>query len=136
MARPDLFDSMGRGIDKLFKDAEVLMDSVFKDMTSPVGESTLSKWRKSAWVDKTKEKVHIFVEVPGCAASDLSIDLADSILTVTANSAWEAQVHRFKVDRSLTVAGITATVKNGLLTIVVQNKASATPAGSVTVSQE
>jgi HSP20 family protein len=96
------------------------------------GQGFEGAWRPRADFGETKEAYVIKVELPGIPAEDIEINYQDGVLTVTGERKEEEtselkkiQVERFrgKFHRAFTIPekvnseGITATRKDGLLTI-------------------
>ena len=121
---------------------------------SPASWPTWSRTSSSAWtttpleswsrplagytVERQKNSVVIRVDVPGRSHKDIDLTLNDAIIKVVAKkTATRAEVtRRFRVNRRTDMSDITATVKNGLLTVtVVRDDQPASPAGTVQVSK-
>ena len=139
MANNTIMPRLGRVLDKLFeqveRDFDKLFEQVERDFDLLVEQSTTPA--RPAWAIKKRPNVTtIQVEVPGCTHKDVRVDLADSILTVRAPTLSGDRTYKFGVDSKVDSSAITATVANGLLTLVVKrDDQPAPPSGSVKVTQ-
>lgn len=118
----DMFDNLGRNIDRVFERADALLDEVFSQVELDV-ESTPPGNRHH--VKAGKEKVEIYIEVPGLSPEQVAVRLEGNLLVVEAKAAdlvpgrkFE-MLRRFRVNPHVRSEHITASVKNGLLTIIV-----------------
>lgn len=128
----DIFDTLGRFIDRTWTDVEVMVERAFGDTV----EATHTVNSFSYKVLKGKNEVTITVEVPGCGPDDVSATLDDGIIIVTFRDFIRSldRTVRFRVGRQVLPEDIDAKVSNGLLTIVAKGRPVAkAPAGNVTI---
>ena len=116
------FEEMGAAFEREFAD----LDTTFKNVVPA---------RAAFTIEKSPQKTTIKVEVPGCSPQDVRIDLADGIVTVKAPSLNGERTYQFRVGPKVDISDITATVKDGLLILVVKrDQQPAPPSGSVKVT--
>ena len=120
-------DKMFEEIEQVFEDMDAHFERVFEDGPN------FGAYR----IEKGKDQVTIFVEVPGCASKDVKVALAESIVTVEASSPLGGtRTFKFRIGSKIDISDIAATVKDGLLTLVVKrDEQPAPPSGSVKVTQ-
>lgn len=130
----------GKKLDRIFEQVErefeemgAVLDREFADLGEKV---VVTPARAAFTIEKVPGKTTIKVEVPGCSPQDVRIDLADGIVTVKAPALSGDRTYQFRVGPKVDSSDITATVKDGLLTLVVKrDQQPAPPSGSVKVTQ-
>ena len=125
-------DNLGGYVDALLQDAPPSVSTSTSHMQST--------YRRECTVQKTKDLVKIKVAVPGCTPKDIKVSLARGILKVTYSPLMGAlggdPTHKFQVNPKVTMSDITATVREGLLTIEIKSdEIPESPAGEVPVKQ-
>lgn len=118
-------DTLGRQIDRTFERAEAIFDEVFEAEPNLNGDAFPFPTGFRHHVKAGKERVEIFVEVPGLSAEHVNVRLESPILIVEAKAkdivpgkSFEV-VRRFRVNQHVQPEHISASVKNGLLTVIV-----------------
>ena len=135
---PHWTDRLGRMADRMFADMERKFGTVFEfpdEREPPVSSPFSFDKRVSYRATKGDSGVIIDIGVPGCTSNDIELDLEDAILSVTIKSGFRpGLVKQFKVNDKTDVGDIKATVKNGLLTIIVsRDDIPDLPKGKITV---
>lgn len=136
MANPWL-PRLGRKLDRFFEQVErefAEIGAAFDREFTVVDEKTVSS-RPGCKVEKVKGQTTILVEVPGCSPQDVQVHLADGIVTVKAPTLNGDRVYQFRVGVKVDASDITATVKDGLLTLLIKrDQQPAPPSGTVKVT--
>lgn len=124
-----------RGIDSL-------VDRFFNDSLSEVESTTSNVWTPAADVTETENELVFTTEFPGFEKGDVDIAVNDGRLTITAErkseedketkkhriERWYGKLHRsFLLPKSADSEKISATLKNGVLTVSVPKKEEAKP---------
>jgi HSP20 family protein len=104
--------------------------NIFDDLlTNMFGES-----RTDVFGDRLTES-SIEMDVPGCAREDIDLSLTDGLLTVKWKRRGQEYTRMFRVPRDIETENVTATAKDGVLTIQLPKKAKRTEQGrKITVS--
>lgn len=130
----------GRKLDRLFERVErefQEMEAAFEREFVVVGD-TLEKVipaRPHFKVEKQPNLTTIRVEVPGCGPEEVKVTLAEGVVTVEARTQEMGLASRFRVGPKVEPSDITATVKHGILTLVIQRDQQASaPSGTVKVT--
>jgi len=59
----------------------------------------------------------IEIDVPGCTSADIDVSLVDTLLTIKWTRKGHENMRQFRVQRQVEPSAITATVKDGVLTV-------------------
>ena len=116
------FDNMRRNFDLVFERTDEIMDEVFSQVELDVESAPVGNHHH---VKAGKEKVEIFIEVPGLSTEHINLRLEGHLLVVEAKATDLVpgrkfqMIRRFRVSPHVQPEHVTASVKNGLLTITV-----------------
>lgn len=107
------------------------MESLFGALGLPDGGSDL--WAPAVDVEETADELVFRAELPGMSRDDIEVELEDGVLTIQGEKKYEKKQdnaqgllyerrwgtfnRRFTLPRALAADGITADLRNGILTI-------------------
>lgn len=134
-----LFDRLGVAMDEVFEQVDARMDSIFAEGAGP--DNKVRQRFTNVFVRKGKNKVIITMDVPGLTADDIQLSLERTVLTVAVQgSPMKGRtidvIKRFRVNPMTDLSDISASVKNGMLTIKVQrDQIASAPTGNIPVQQ-
>ena len=119
------------------------MNRLFDDMFRDFDDSRISRGRRGEWpkmdVEETDKNYRVTAELPGMEEGDVEVLLQDGILTIrgekkleneSQNRTFSELFHgrferRLSFDRDVDEEGVSATFKNGVLTVTVPKAAQA-----------
>jgi HSP20 family molecular chaperone IbpA len=85
---------------------------IFSDLFGGTWDSLFQNFDTAAYTDTSFE-----IDVPGCTREDIELSLADTILSITWKRRGQEYTRRFRVSREVEADKVTATVKDGVLTV-------------------
>lgn len=130
------FDDISHRIDSVF-DGFPDLDAMFDFGRIPATAHTTAKTAHttSYSVGHVEGGVLITVEVPGLSFEDIEMHLVNGILTIEAEGSERKFKMRFRVGRNRAPEDITASVKHGLLTVMVAHDHEAKPEHKIKVGE-
>ena len=134
----DFLDRMSAILDRTFDNVGDQLSFIDKEMARETRTTPAHPPRYT--VTKSRNGILIVVEVPGMAHEDVHLDLADGLLTISGkvvSSGHTVSVaERFLVGPLVSPENISASVKHGLLTVLIQRNKQKTQSFKVPVAGE